>query len=179
MNNGVYRGEFKYDKATGNGTYTLNNIRKSGYFDNGKFISGEFYKDNLLIFSGAFQNDDIWYGKCYYNGKRYEGHSLHGTPHGNGSLICDKTNTKFYGTFVHGHSVGEGKLVYSSGDIYEGAFDHSFYMPIPCGKGRLITNENSIDGSFKNGKNFQLHKKVSLKRSANSHDAIRTKRPKI
>lgn len=64
------------------------------------------------------------YGKMVLaNGVKCEGEFSNNMMNGNGKL--ETTNFTYEGTFVNGNLHGKGRIVYKSGEQFEGRFDNN------------------------------------------------------
>ncbi|MDJ1170127.1 MORN motif-containing protein [Roseofilum sp. BLCC_M154] len=94
-------------------------------------------------------------------GSRYEGNFLNGQPHGQGVFIR-ADDTRFEGVFQNGTLTGTanrpGKIVFSTGEVYQGSFE---VFPVPGNPTRQTSRPNGRgvfifpDGSRYQGEFFQ------------------------
>jgi len=99
-NGDKYKGEYKYDKENGQGTYN---------FANGNKYVGEF-KDGKRHGQGTFTWSD---------GGVYEGQYKNGKTNGLGTFRSS-SGSKYIGGFKNGAYSGQGKYFFTNGDIFEG-----------------------------------------------------------
>jgi len=78
---------------------------------------------------------------------KYEGEWLKGQIHGNGTLTT--FGTVYTGQFTHGKKAGEGTLLYTTNDVYQGAWAND----LQNGRGVLtLTDGSKYEGDWKDGK---------------------------
>ena len=99
---GKYRGKFKNDRASGQGTV---------WYNDGSYYSGEF-KEGAADGGGK---------KIWSNGDTYHGNFKRNRPHGNGT-VEEQDGTIYNGTFVNGEANGKGIKRFPDNSSYQGEF---------------------------------------------------------
>ena len=122
-NGDKYKGEYKYDKENGQGTYNFANGNKYiGEFKDGKRHGlGKFTIADGSIYEGKYK-DGKKNGQGTYklaNGDKYEGEYKDGKEHGQGTYTWSD-GKKYVGEFKDRKINGQGTLTYSNGAKYEG-----------------------------------------------------------
>lgn len=104
------------DGATYRGTYRVTS-RNMLIFDG----TGTLETTGKLLYTGAFVNGKISYGKLQYlNTGSYEGHfDAKGRPHGHGTYLS-KRDYSYCGEWQHGLYHGHGRMTLKDGSYYDG-----------------------------------------------------------
>ena len=148
---GIYIGNWENDKKKGEG-YLRNiyyNCYLEGEFENDELINGEKGTWGNFIYKGDFYKNDIYEGVYKYfdyleytgtlkgkflfgkmkikNGNEYEGKFE--------NILADQADYD-----ILFNKEGEGRIIYSNGDIYEGKWVNF----IKNGKGKIITKDGKI-----------------------------------
>ncbi len=120
------------------------------------YPNGDRYEGNFV--NGKPQGRGVYIS---LQGNRYEGQFLAGQPHGQGIFIRSD-DTRFEGIFDNGTLTGTpnkpGKIVFSTGEIYQGSFE---VFSVPGNPGRQSSRPNGrgqftfADGSLYQGEFFQ------------------------
>ena len=123
---------------------------KLGNFYNNNFNGWNKYINSEGIFYiGLFKNNELNGKGIKYDYEKknlYEGDFLNGLEDGNGIEINNEN--KYEGEFKKGEKSGKGKLIFKTGDIYEGNFLNNKFN----GEGHYIwkKNGNEYIGNYKN-----------------------------
>ena len=153
LNNGevIYIGNWENDETAGKGYFRnlFYDAYLEGEFKNNELITGEKVTFGGFIYNGNFYKDDICEGVYkYFDFLEYSG-SLKGKfLYGKMKI---KNGNEYEGKFENVFSnqsdydilfnkEGEGKIIYSNGDIYEGKWVNFRKN----GKGKIITNDGII-----------------------------------
>jgi len=148
------------------GEVDLYTNKKCGYgktiYSNGAIEKGTYYNNEFIGWNKFIDNEGILYvgffNKFGLNGKGlrynkeinhiYKGDFLNGLRHGIGKDY--RKNSKYEGEFKKDKKCGNGKIVFDSGDIYEGEFSDNKFN----GYGHYIWAKNGHEykGSYLNGK---------------------------
>ena len=131
-------------------------------YSNGSIEEGTYYENEFLGWNKFIDNQGIIYiglfNKSGLNGKGlrynreinhiYKGDFLNGLRHGNGKDYRD--NIKYEGEFIKDKKCGKGKILFDSGDTYEGEFNENKFN----GYGHYIwaKNKHEYKGNYLNGK---------------------------
>ena len=180
-----YVGEFRDDKANGQGTLTFGDgARYVGQFQNdkrhgqgiltsaagatyvGEFRENEFHGRGTVTlpnqeeYTGEFLNS-LYHGEGTYtwpDGRKYAGEFREDKRHGQGTFV-EPNGVRYVGEFRNGERNGFGTTVFPGGTRYVGEYrDGKFH-----GQGVLtVANGDRYEGEFKNG---ELTKLVSSQAS--------------
>ena len=152
FNRKSYDGDFKNDKANGNGVLLWNsgNLYEGDFKDDKKEGKGIYYWNNGNKYVGDFINDKFeGKGILYYNnGNKYEGDYKSGKKEGKG-IYYYNNGYRYEGDFKNNNIEGKGIYYYNNGNRYEGDFLNNKFE----GNGILYyKNGKVIKGIWKNGK---------------------------
>ena len=131
--------------------YSNGSIEEGTYFEN-EFVGwNKFIDDKGIIYVGLFNKSSLNGKGLRYNKERnhiYKGDFLNGLRHGKGKDEGD--NMKYEGDFIKDKKCGKGKILFDSGDTYEGEFNDNKFN----GYGHYIwaKNKNEYKGNYLNGK---------------------------
>ena len=128
---GIYKGEWKNNKAQGNGEII---------FKNGSRFIGEMH-------------EDCWHGKgcfIYNDGKMYKGNFKNGKQHGYGEITFSNSLCSYKGYFKDNCPHGHGIVVFKSGYKYVGKMKKGKRN----GFGEIYDPDNNLylSGNFTDGK---------------------------
>ena len=131
--------------------YSNGSIEEGTYFEN-EFVGWNKYIDDKgIIYVGLFNKSSLNGKGLRFNKERnhiYKGDFLNGLRHGKGKDEGD--NMKYEGDFIKDKKCGKGKILFDSGDTYEGEFNDNKFN----GYGHYIwaKNKNEYTGNYLNGK---------------------------
>ena len=131
--------------------YSNGSIEEGTYFEN-EFVGWNKYIDDKgIIYVGLFNKSSLNGKGLRFNKERnhiYKGDFLNGLRHGKGKDEGD--NMKYEGDFIKDKKCGKGKILFDSGDTYEGEFNDNKFN----GYGHYIwaKNKNEYKGNYLNGK---------------------------
>ena len=151
-NGDKYTGEWKEDKAHGQGIYTYANGNKhvGEYEENKANGQGTYTYANGNKHVGGYEDNKAngWGTYTYVNGNQYIGDFKNDERNGQGTLIYN-SGGKYAGEWKYDKFNGQGTYIFANGDKYVGQFkDHK-----ANGQGTLTYgNGNQHDGEDKNGK---------------------------
>ena len=148
------------------GEINLYNGQKCGFgktiYSNGSIEEGTYYENEFIGWNKLVDNQGIIYvglfNKLGLNGKGlrynqeinhiYKGDFMNGLRHGKGKDYRNKM--KYEGDFRKDKKCGKGKILFESGDTYEGEFNDNKFN----GYGHYIwaKNKNEYKGNYLNGK---------------------------
>ena len=150
-----YRGEVELytNKKCGNGEIIYSNgAREKGTYYNNEFNGWNILVDEQgILYVGLFNKLGLNGKGLRYNKEInhiYKGDFLNGLRHGVGKDY--RNNSKYEGDFRKDKKCGKGKIVFDSGDIYEGEFSDNKFN----GYGHYIwfKNGHEYKGNYLNGK---------------------------
>ena len=141
------------NKKCGNGEIIYSNgAREKGTYYNNEFVGWNIFIDNQgILYVGLFDKSGLNGKGLRYNKEInhiYRGDFLNGQRHGKGKDY--RNNSKYEGDFLKDKKCGKGKIVFDSGDTYEGEFrDNKFN-----GYGHYVwfKNGHEYTGNYLNGK---------------------------
>ena len=141
------------NKKCGNGEIIYSNgAREKGTYYNNEFIGWNIFIDNQgVLYVGLFNKLGLNGKGLRYNKEInhiYKGDFLNSQRHGKGKDY--RNNSKYEGDFIKDKKCGKGKIIFDSGDTYEGEFrDNKFN-----GYGHYIwfKNGHEYKGNYFNGK---------------------------
>ena len=148
------------------GEVDLYTNKKCGYgktiYSNGAIEKGTYYNNDFIGWNHFINNEGILFvglfNKFGLNGKGlrynkeinhiYKGDFLNNLRHGTGKDY--RKNAKYEGEFKKDKKCGKGKIIFESGDIYEGEFNDNKFN----GYGHYIWAKNGHEykGNYLNGK---------------------------
>ena len=141
------------NKKCGKGkTIYSNGATEIGTYYNNEFTGWNTLVDNQGILYIGFFNKFGLNGKGLRYNKEinhiYKGDFLNGLRHGNGKDY--RNNSKYEGEFRKDKKCGKGKIIFDSGDTYEGEFNDNKFN----GYGHYIwfKNGHEYEGNYLNGK---------------------------
>ena len=145
--------ELYTNKKCGNGEIIYSNgAREKGTYYNDEFNGWNTYIDQEgILYVGLFNKMGLNGKGLRYNKEInhiYKGDFLNGLRHGKGKDY--RNNSKYEGDFRKDKKCGKGKIVFDSGDIYEGEFNDNKFN----GYGHYIwfKNGHEYKGNYLNGK---------------------------
>ena len=132
---GKYEGEFKNNKANGNGIFVFGpNSKWAGDRYEGQYINNKIHGQGIYNFA---------------SGNKYVGEYINGKKHGKGTFTFFVTGNKYVGEYKNGKRHGQGTFTYKSGAKYIGKFKNEKYH----GQGTYNYKSGAKDvGEFQNGK---------------------------
>ena len=140
-----------YKCGYGKTTYANGSIEEGTYYEN-EFIGWNKYIDNQgIIYVGLFNKSGLNGKGLRYNQEIdhiYKGDFMDGLRHGKGKDYRSKI--KYEGDFRKDKKCGKGKILFESGDTYEGEFNDNKFN----GYGHYIwaKNKNEYKGNYLDGK---------------------------
>ena len=141
------------NKKCGNGeTIYSNGAKERGTYYNNVFIGWNTFVDNQgILYVGLFNKFGLNGKGLRYNKEInhiYRGDFLNGLRHGYGKDY--RNNSKYEGEFRKDKKCGKGKILFDSGDTYEGEFNDNKFN----GYGHYVwfKNGHEYEGNYLNGK---------------------------